>query len=418
MVISLSSITAHDNALFEKQLFIANLNDVHQQLKKINAALQQFNSPSSYTSSWKKLDKVITYLTSNSQKNSFIIHYKTASLFQKRVACEIMRTVVDTIDASIKIIKASNMFDQETKYRYMQHMIKRFFDLFACWSQQLMAYDSITYHPQWSLGYYVSKIKYFIDRKEGKPAFDTEFKKSSTFAVQAAVLGSATAFERHYPVTLEDIFMLVHQNSLTVIAALFNETLKEQSLEHILTLPPVAKKLIEKLESSSFAPNAHGLIGHRLQPKRIGLRFNQQTIEIMYNMPLRNHSSTMQIILDTQSNECYLSVQFVGNARSRWEEVLLSAALSQYISNLPLKDKIIYDYNSGIVSFNWLVSSPSQIDFIESYITLMADLSYGRKLTLKQLIPLKNCSITINQALDSVKEEYGAVGNLYLLYSY
>lgn len=397
--------------------FLSDLQRAHEQIKKIQSSLSHFDSASSLPGAWQNVDTVITYFT-NTQPDSFIADYKSASLFQKRVACGIMRLCVDTIDATIKTVKSSRSFDNNQKFDHMHLMLTRFHALWVCWAEEIMSYSAIQYHPQWPLSDYIHKINTLIKRKKNGPAFEYEFKKSSSFSVQAAVLGSGTAFERHYPSTLEDIFMLIHQNALSIVAALFNDTLHEQKLNDLIAMPRIAQDLCNRLESPSFAPQARDLFGHYLNPQRIGIRYSSDTVEIMYNMSLRNHSSTMQIVIDTHTNDCYLAVQFVGNARSRWEEVLLCAALSERASGIALKDRIMCDHTAGIVTFTWLIEKQEQIELIESYLTLMADLSYGRKLSLKRINLIKNMPTSVNRALDAIKQDYGSVGSLYSLYRY
>jgi hypothetical protein len=410
----LGSTLCHERETVTRS-FLVDLQKNHHQIKKTQTGLCQFNSAATYIPAWKKVDDIITYFTNT---ESFISDYKTAPLFQKRVACSILRSLVETIDATIKTVKASPSFSFDQKFSHIHTMISRFCELWICWAEQLMSSSALRYHPQWSLEKYSKKIIYFLNRKKDHYTFDSEFKKSSSFSVQAAVLGSATAFERHYPATLEDLFMLVHQNSLAVIAALFNDTLCNQTLNDLVSMPSIAQELSTKLESSSFAPHARDFFGHHLKPQRIGLRYSNDTIEIMYNMSLRNHSSTLQLIVETQTQDCFLAVQFVGNARSRWEEILLCAAISEHVSGLTLKDQIVFDYSAGLVSFTWQVDKQSQIELIESYLTLMADISYGRKLSLSRLRCIKNMPKTINDALDIIQKKYGSVGSLYSLYAY
>lgn len=412
-IIILPNVYCMNNAQpFNKFALIENLKDAQRLLKKSHVSMQQFSSPTTVQGAWEHLKLVTSYLKNEGSSeivvsNLFVNQYKSAPLFQKRLVCEILYDCVDTLDTAIKTVKSSPNIDQSTKFLYVPTMITEFFEVFKSWAIFLMPERAITYHQNWSLRKYISRVEYILENKLKQLITDDELKKSASFSVQAAILGSVTAFERHYPNTLEDIFMLIHQNSLTVIAAIFNDLLGTQSLDQVIAIPPIAKALMEKLEDSSFGSYSYQLGIGRLKPQRLGVRTTAHTTEILYNMPLRNHSSTMQIVINKATNQCTLSVQFIGEARKRWEQILVFAALSPELSGLPLKDRIICDTNSGVVSFNWIIQNDVQIRLAESYLVGMAYVSYENDILRRHLEEVNLTNANINKCLDNVANQYG-----------
>ncbi|BDC34426.1 hypothetical protein Noda2021_03840 [Candidatus Dependentiae bacterium Noda2021] len=399
-----------------KPTLLLNLQDAQKQLKKTKTTINHFANPTTLERARNQLAPVLAYFSNKTIHNWFGNHYYAAPLFQKRLLCEVLYECVDTLDMAIKMVKSSALIERETKHAQVVSMIQDFFDLFKNITTTIMPANAIQYHVDWSQRRYLEQVEYFLKKKQRTIITDYELKKSSGFSVQAAIMGSVTAFERHFPDTLEDLFMLIHQNSLTVIAAIFNSLLGTQPLDAIVPLPSLAKELIAKLQSPQFAPLAFKMgLNHDLAPQRLGVRNTPTTTEILFNMPLRNHSSTMQVIVNKATQECYFAVQFVGQARGRWQQAQLCAAFSPYLSGLEHKERIVCDRQAGIVSIVWNIKNSANIQSIEDYITILALLSYERDLKWRHLEQLNTQKVTIKSAIEAVKNEYGDHSILHLL---
>lgn len=355
---------------------------------------------------WQKLNTdLIEPLTSS----EFIKDFQAASFITKAVACDIMRNCIDTIDSTIKIVKASNDIPWNERKILLKMMINDFNTVMVTWLKSIMPETAIQYHYDWPLDSYLYKMQ------ELKKDLDTQttasFQRSPGFSVNAAILGSTTAFERHYPETYEDLFMLIHQNSLIAIASTYATLFAEKELTELIALPAIVIDSIESLEQKARTDD--------LVIQRIGMNYGPDDIELLYNMPLRNHSSTLQIRYNQITKQCAISVQFLGEARGRWEQISYLAAISSDLSQLQLTNNVTLDTTAGIVAWSWNIENSQELSIIIEYLKVMKTLSFQSDLQSEWLLPLhkgpQSFKQTMQQANQNYQNRYGNPTNQLLL---
>ncbi len=351
-------------------------------------------------------ENIIDPMTSS----EFVNDFKTAPFIAKIILCDVMKSTIDIVDKTIKTVKSSHNLNMNARIAHIKSMLGLFNRLFKTWACEIMPELALKYHSSWPLGSYIQVKQQLFDTIMATQNDQSALAKSPHFSVNAAMLGSSTAFERHYPSTIEDMFMLIHQNSLVVVAGTYN-SLFPNAVDTLIDIPQQLQECASFFEKQ-FSPS------HASRPQRIGINYTADSIEFLYNMALRNHSSTFQIAYNQTTQQCSLSIQFVGEARQRWEQIAFLANLSPELSGLKHAHPVVFDKNAGIVSCSWIIKNKTDLDCISKYVSYMAVLSYESSLYMEMLTDVNRNALSITQLNDLIKRTYLSAPGDYPTVSY
>lgn len=365
-----------------------------------------FTSAQSARSLWQNIKtNVIDPLTSK----SFIAEFPKAPLAVKIATCDLMRATVDLLDSTIKIVKTSPALSDSEKQTLFKTMLTDFHHVMHTWLLEVMPENALRYHSAWSRQSYVDQVQQLLDDIMGN---SIQFQRSHNFSVNAAMIGSSTDFSRHYPETGEDLFMLIHQNSLVAVAATYSSLFDaHKTLIEQIYLPEIMQKFLTYLDTPEckqlFNQNNIGY------PQRIGIQYSPETIELHYNMALNNHSSTFQIVYNRMTQQCTFNLQFLSSARSRWRQISILMRISPDFSGLSLADSLL-DETAGIVSCSWSVNSAGEFPVIMKYVTTLAQIANKQPNSIdlryiNQLHPAGAArNAKLRQALMAYEQKYGS----------
>lgn len=355
---------------------IASLHTATQIIKEYADGIQTIRtqSHSTFTSQqevehvWNTVQRtIIAPLTST----AFITSISEAPTLVRHAAYDSMRIAVDTIDTIIKTVKTSVALSAADKMELFKKLVSDFHGLFHVWMQNI---DHTIYNNHMS---YLQEIRSQLYHIVTQPNDPVMFHRSSTFSVQAALFTSHTTFSRHYPQSVEDMFMLIHQNSLALIGQLQAQLFHDKPLTQCIWLPHIVQDLITAFESTE----ARNMLrdNNASQPNCIGIEYGNDNITLRYNMPLRSHSATFQIIYNLISQECYFTMQCLGPARSRWREIAQLVTLSK--TQFSDTDDSMLDEQAGIVSWKWRITTKRHLSLLPRYLAMIAYLSYERSIS-------------------------------------
>jgi hypothetical protein len=286
-------------------------------------------------------------------------------------------------------------------------MVDEFNQLCTSLLINIMPENALSYHSYWPLSGYLQRKKWILENILLYGNEQTMFQRSKDFSVNAAVLGSGTAFERHFPETGEDMFMLIHQNSLAAVAGTYDSLFKNKPLNEQVALPELIQSIIRYCETDECRDI---LALRNIQvPIRIGMNYTPSMIELAYNMSLRNHSSTFQIKYNQLTQQASIAVQFLGQARNRWEQIALLANLGTDISNLELISDVVLDTSAGITSWEWIIHNQKEFELIMKYLALCGTLSFEHNLQideLQELATIKNFKKDIKRIIEKYRGSY------------
>jgi len=374
--------------------------EIMQRLKRIKllvstlkeSCAQPYATYTAVQAIWQQIDTEIISFVADEE---MLCSIKCASSTIQWIACDFFAQIIDLIDTSMKTLKMSTAIALHNRMDQFKVMLKGFS---RCCCTLMNA------------PYYIAKMRSILDDILERSDDESMFQRSNAFSVQAALYSSETTFKRHYPKTAEDMFMLVHQNSLSAIAQ-WNAQLLHDSLSGSILLPSELCEILAFIEEKAGAILREYDIG---RPGRIGLNYTESGITVFYNMPLRNHSSTFQVVYDAAQQQCRIEVQFLGESRSRWKQVEILAELSEHLSGLRRDSSIVFDEPAGIVSWSWIIT-PALLPMVFKYLGTMGRLSltYGDDdITLKTLRslfkgPQKDALHVIRAAISEYERVHG-----------
>lgn len=385
-----------------EQFYIEQLLKINSSIKRIqNQKKQTFNSSAEVMSVWHEIKhELIVPLT----EPSFMTRLASVPLCVRLNAYGIMHELIDVIDTTIKMTKTSSALSWQERIHLFKEMLPDFLHVCKTWLKQVMPEDALIYHHKWDRSAYLDRLETLCKNILYTSNDPSMFKRSNTFAVNAAVLGSSTAFERHYPQTAEDIFMLIHQNSLIALAGATTGAFTQKALYEQMYLPQSIIDIMTYLQSPECIQQLTS--GRASAPVLIGISYTTDLIELKYNMSLNNDSSTFQIIYNQSTQTCSMSVQFLGEARNRWEQIALLADLSPMLSGLELIDSVMLDEQAGIVSFSWSLQTATHLPLVVLYLSEMGRLSFERDLTANRLKRLVRTTNAVKQTIIGALQYY------------
>lgn len=381
------------------QEFMLFIQSIHNNIATAKLAVQQqLTTVPAVESFWREMHRLlIDPLTTN----QFTGEFAQATFLGKLLLCEKLKVVIDLIDESIKIIKSSRVFSFSTRKTLFSMMLADFLHLCKTWLTNLMPEHAIVYSGAWPLRTYLAELDRLFNTIMN-PWFvnswftleSTYFQKSTEFSVQAAILGTRTAFNRHFPQTPEDLFMLIHQNSLVAVGATYKSLFGTTPLATMIYMPSRFRTIFEYVDSESS-----------VRKSLVGIIYDETTLKLSYNMPLNNHSGAFQLIYNFTTQEISVLVQYLGEARTRWEQIAGVAAASPDLSGLILDGPVTFDWRGGLVTWTWKVDSLDTMQTIVANLDVMNNISFN-DISNQSLANINKTSNTVRAIFERVFPQF------------
>jgi hypothetical protein len=268
--------------------------------------------------------------------------FRRSSPLAKIIAVQILAKAVSLYDKSVKTLKTSFQYSLENKTLLFKEMLEGYLSLLDVIALELVGEGKFPRQGLVTKSYLDEMheiLKKPLDRTSLE-ALAAALAPSTEFNVQAAMFGSGALFYRHLPSTLEDIFTLTHQNLIACVNFLLAENIH---LEDI-TPPALFHETLEQIR------------GFR-QTQLIGIEQDLDQLVLRYNAPLRNHSSTFQLTF--REGIVFLTVQLLGEARSRWSYANQFLQMLDALAIQPLYKKP-YQYGA-VLNFLWRLENQEQV---------------------------------------------------------
>lgn len=309
------------------QQFLERMGKQREALTAFEKRLSAFADKTSFSPAFQTLKAL-----SENFLSSFAADYKKASPLGKLAAIRMMNEMTGLYDSAVKAMKASGQLATSTRVGVFQMMLEPYFNMLQIWGKEIVGESRFPFVNEWNMGSYFSKIEEILKNR----GFGNEqLLPSREFSVAAAMLGSNTAFNRHYPVTLEDVFTLIHQNLLACTSNLSNEMIPTETLKQ-LAFPAHFLSAINKMDTFRAGIFRAGI-------QRIGVELSASHLTLQYNIPLRNHSAKLFLTYDEGTGEASIRLQFLGEARDRWQMIADRASLLHLLGHWTLKEEpVVY----------------------------------------------------------------------------
>ncbi|MBA3815803.1 MAG: hypothetical protein H0X29_04645, partial [Parachlamydiaceae bacterium] len=350
-------------------LFLNYFLNLHQTLKTSQGNIDLFSQPKSFQNGWRWLqDHVVKFKTQTLiGSESLAIQLKHTSPISKIIIFKVMQELVNTYDLSIKAMKASSAWSQEEKVPIFKKMLKPYLNIFLDWGKNIADPAYIPMHSEWPIANYLDKMNQIFEDLNFVALDSIHLLPSSDFSVVAAMIGSGTEFNRHFPKHLEDIFSLIHQNLLTILSSSSSQMLDDITLQQAF-LPELFKKMLTEVNSIKYEKNI----------QRIGMELNSEVSVFKYNIPLRSHSAQVWLEYDNHSNEVTLKSFLLGEGRTRWEKGRIFLWALDKFGLLPLS-KSVYSSQQEL-SFVWKIKDLKTIPIAIEELNFILEMSFDYNL--------------------------------------
>jgi hypothetical protein len=354
---------------FEKFLQIASSNEVlieglsvkHDYFQQMHSQIERFSDPKSFKKAYDDLKSVADDLFSPAVLQS--IH--SSSPITRSIAYKTLRSAIEIYDAAIKTMKASPLFQTDEKVRLFRQMLHALDSAMQHLAAGLTSFGKTKAGTKAGLDLYLNQLKRFLSTL---PEVAGQLNPSNDFSVSAAMATSKALFDRHLPLTLEDLFTLLHQNSLAFLDLFEQELLTPQSIAASF-LPQPVKQALALIEGTDWGRQ------FQIQIQNAGHEINEKEILWHYNVPLQNHSGRFTLRYDTASGKMTLKGQLLGENRRRWDT---SAAWLEVLQNVNfLKSPQPTFKSSQELTFTWDLPSGKLSYAIREYVSI-ADYSINQ----------------------------------------
>lgn len=333
-----------------------------------------FDLPNKFTAQWDIFKQKTDILSSQVFLNRFMDTSDTG----KQAAIQVTRTAVETFDTAIKALTGSRQYKKNAvllKTIRFREMLQEFKKMFNAWAHIPLIVDNLEKMvDKWNfrnLSDYLNRIDELLSKTTSGPE---QLASSAYFNVAGAALGSMALWDRSTrgTITLEDLFTLIHQNLLVILGLISKELLEISVPENVAIVKNTIADLSINLSRDQtwidklFMPSTS-------KPQYIGLSFENNLIIYHYNIPLRNHSSTLQIRYNTLNKQILLTANFIGEARHRWATIAQLADAIAETFNLTSNSKTEVDQIRGITTFTWDISDLKKLPIVSKYIKMLTE---------------------------------------------
>jgi hypothetical protein len=382
----------------EQTPFVQDLLDQKGRIQALRGSLEAFGDPKQFKEAWEELLDIRTHLTERSTGYpTFLEQLSQAPPVVRLLAIKTMQDFVELYDGSIKAMKVGTE-PREAKAELFKPMLIPELAVLKKWLLETSESGSIPLHANWPLEKYITEMEQILN-KQG--AGVSQLGPSRGFSVAAAVLGTKTAFERHLPQTLEDMFTLIHQNLIVCTSNLANQLLNSDVVR-MSALPDALKSALNQFTPRTF--------GRAIQ--RLGFEVKEKEAQVHYNVPLRNHSGKLILAYDNTTGMMTLTGQLLGDARTRWPLFAQVGAFLSDLGLLPFAKATVLGQQELI--FTWKIENEEMLKIaLEEYVR-MAEMSLGwddpitliNAITAQREIPLDYMKQYLRKMLDPKKQDF------------
>ena len=311
--------------------------------------IKTWSDPEQFEILWPAYQKDIEYLLT-----TFEIDDKKSLLTQK-VVLRTLTILTDVMDRTIKSLKGSPAYANELRtlqvgrfalllepyHQLMRKTMQAIPDQqYKTWSARIP--ESMSNLKEEMLAH----IKTAYDHHK-KNTNESQLRPSGLLSINSAIVGSTASFHRQFVIhekdlTLEDLFSLMHQNSLSSLSFLGSH----ESDDTLLHLPDVLQPIVTLLKKN--------ITTFRLLLLSVECDF--PWIKIAYNLPMQNHSAQYKIEYNQQSGSLIFYGKIFGlNHNGRMVAIAREATKEGQYFNCKIKKAATYEANA--VEFAWEFST-------------------------------------------------------------
>ncbi|MBS0634381.1 MAG: hypothetical protein JSR37_02835 [Verrucomicrobia bacterium] len=307
----------------DEKVLLHKLQNDAEAARQMKAHLTPFSDEESCLQTLEKVGELIEPYESEKLLTQLNALFAAGNLAQVLIAQKALIEIIDLFDKTIKTIKMSSGLSEERKNALFVVFVKMFFGFFDEWMKFLLTDDPTEENSIYMLG-----LRYIVENLKRDA---NSLLPSDDFEVAPALMFARTDLSRHKPQTYEDLFTLVHQNLLDVVAALAAKAISCEALKK-LPLPEVYKRALDCVPALG-------------RYQLLGVDITASGFIASFNLPIRNHSSTFDLVVDGATKSSYLHFRFLGQARGRWDVIRARLAALSIAKQINLVETPKWSYN-------------------------------------------------------------------------
>lgn len=320
-----------------------------ERLDSIYEQLELFSDPKTFSPAWASLKTAIDPFW---DERPLLDQLKESSPLVKAVASGTLNRVIETMDGGIKQMLMSPLYTDQQKVDHLQEMLDSLLDLFIAWSIYFIPNEVV---PPWKTVTYLNTVKKAFDQTGNGPE---QLLPTPGFIVSNSLIDSTSA-KYVLPQAKEGFFTLFHQNLLSVLQIYTAQAFAGQQP---VSFPP----LINGVQNEQWAKKG---------PTKIEV--TSSALVLAYNIPLREHSATVNITYNKQTQSAEMGIHFFGGTElGRWEVIEVFAKFIEKITGITEARPPQRDPESGIAIF-WKTSTPEQVKEALKAVSSMERITYA-----------------------------------------
>ncbi|MEY4463267.1 MAG: Pyruvate phosphate dikinase, AMP/ATP-binding domain [Pseudomonadota bacterium] len=314
-------------------------------IKSMESQIPEWSDPSKFPKLYKELQENIKTINENLKWN------KDATNLEKVLILEQVNRLTDIMDKSTKSLERSSQYldsmkDQkgnDLQTARFKDMVTEFHGVMKVWVGNN---PSLTPQAQWR----IDAMEEFLNSKTAIQLNKNELSPSSNFAVNTATF-TAPGAKPSSPTTLEDIFTLIHQNTIIATTMLSNDLSKILEKQY----PNLLNILNQEFDNKILGQ------GEKHITPSTAIEFDNKKLEVIKNIPLREHSCIADIKYDTHNKATSVSFSIYGiNGNNRWDNVIIDSYLLLKNADCKFITNPYFDKTKEIVNFEVKIENEQQ----------------------------------------------------------
>ena len=357
---SLLAETNHTQMIDDLQGYNRSLQELHEQL-------HLFENPATFDAAWRRLHTLTTALSGTNLLSLTKSESYQSSKLIKIMLYKTMENFVDLYDLAIKRMLVSQHFSEQEKLSKFALMLTEDNTTTGDWARHIAPPRLVPNKMGISLYDYLGAVTSVLQARCNNPNED-DLLTSPEVSVSGGAMGTKTDFSRHQPRRMGDVFTLNHQNKLYLLSILNNQLI-DDSIIHQSNLP---SSFIDAFFSIKMQTQIES---YNIEMVSFNVKSDGGVI-VRYNVPLRSHSGTLQLLYNKSLDTVSMKGAFLGADGGRWLDTQAFLEALDDVGTLCLLEPI--RLNEQEISFLWdLPNSNSAEIAIKEYCALATFSSEG-----------------------------------------
>lgn len=336
---------------FTLRILVNEYNEVFEETKTLGAVHSILANMEKQIPLWrdpKVFDEKFAELKTDMLNLKEVLVYRPEDTeLKQQLMIKYLYTLVDNLDKTLKSLERSNLYSDKLL------QVKRFYQMLDI---PLSLMESLAPTAGFSENQY-DYIRRFYNIKAHMNLSSNDFSPTRSFCLIAAIMkeiiggsGSINVGTLSYGHSLEDYFMLIHQNLLMILGVFFKRAGFSE------------EKYPEKLK---FFVRRLGLAIAKRCPVRMQLVCSELVypeIKLYFNVPLRNHSARIAINYNYTTGKARVKSSFIGDSEGRWERMELESYYLCALYNLNFIKPPHVDVLKDMIDFEVEISEQSEFE--------------------------------------------------------